>query len=65
MWASDDDLWKLDFIEKTTNFLEKNHEFIAVSMEAQYFAENDFDFFPEGQAFYNFYSTDQLERLKI
>jgi glycosyltransferase involved in cell wall biosynthesis len=63
MWASNDDLWNFDFVEKTTFFLENNTNYVAVSMEAQYFDIDLFDYFPEGKAFYSFFSNNYLDRL--
>ncbi|HAN79146.1 MAG TPA: hypothetical protein DCQ31_15960 [Bacteroidales bacterium] len=66
MWAADDDEWKPEFITTTAHFLINNSEYVAVSTEAQYTAENEIlPFFAEGTPFYSFYSENTLERLQF
>lgn len=59
MWASDDDYFSEFYLEKTVEFLDSNPSFVAVTMEAHYFDDNEaFDFFSEGKPFYSFKSED-------
>jgi len=64
MWAADDDEWEPLFIEMCLSELNKaGKKYVASIMEAQYFGTSKFDFFPEGEPFYNFYSENTEERL--
>lgn len=64
MWASDDDEWENNFIDKCLNEFGSNQKYVAVIMEAQYFSSKEkFLFFPEGEPFYNFYSDNVKDRI--
>lgn len=63
MWAADDDIVETFFIERCLN--EMGDEYVAATMEAQYFSDNmEFEFFAEGVPFYDFYSVDKSKRLE-
>jgi glycosyltransferase involved in cell wall biosynthesis len=67
MWAADDDKWEPFYIEKLVAELEKSGtSFVAVNFEAQYVDENfvQFEFFAEGAPFYNFQSSQPMDRIK-
>lgn len=70
MWAADDDLWDEYFIETLLLEFKKNNNLVAVMTECQYVKNTDlkktefFDFFPEGQFFYNFHSDNPYLRIK-
>jgi glycosyltransferase involved in cell wall biosynthesis len=65
MWAADDDIWEPFYIEKCLEaLLQEEDGLVAVTFEAQYFSnQGDFDFFPEGAAFYQGSPQDLSPRL--
>ena len=67
MWAADDDLFEIFYIEKLVDELEKvGPSFAAANFEAQYMDNNSirFDFFSEGTPFYRYQSNIPIERIR-
>lgn len=64
MWVGDDDILEPYFIKECLEVLSNNNGCAAVTMEAQYFSENEiYNSFNEGSAFYTPVTTETKNRI--
>ncbi|TWB59187.1 glycosyltransferase family 2 protein [Bradyrhizobium sacchari] len=65
LWAADDDRWEPFFIARCVNELERDPSLALCQMEGQYeVTDGLFEFFAEGEAFYDFSSASAYERVQ-